>query len=87
MTQEQYERAIQINGRLNDLEMVKCEIDRRNASLVYAYQQMCEYSIETQICREVVMAKLHDILNRHDKMIREEIDEEMRALEKEIESL
>lgn len=85
MTEEQFKRACQINNRLIDLNSVKEEI--RNTEL-----HRLSYSYRTcngdyNLCPEYKMRPIAEILDKHDKMIREEIDEEIRKLQEEIKSL
>lgn len=81
MTQEQYNRAVEINNRLEELTMVKDEIgSTSNHFLSYCNSDYTP-------CAEWKMRDISDILDRHDKMIREEIDSEIEKLKKEIEEL
>lgn len=82
MTQEQYEKAVAINTRLIELRKVKDEIkDTSKHILTY-----CEQDGYKPCCRWT-MEYIGDIFNRHDKMIREEIDAEIEKLKKEIKEL
>ena len=73
MTQKQYKRAVEIYESLNNLEDVKKEIgDKEEHRLYYAYK---------------VLRKIGVILDKHDLMIRQEIDDEIEKLKKEIETL
>lgn len=82
MTQEQYNRAVWINDRLNELEEVKKEINGTSKHLV-TYCKQDDY----RPCYMFTMKYISDILDRHDKMIRDEIDNEIEKLKKEIEKL
>lgn len=80
MTTEQYTRAIQISERLKDLEKVKKAIPNTcNNHLTYERDGEAQPSW--------VINPIRNILDRHDKMIREEINQEIEALTKEIEVL
>ncbi len=82
MTQEQYNRAVWISERLKELEEVKKEInDPSKHFLTYCEQD------KYKPCYRFTMENISDILDRHDKMIREEIDAEIEKLKKEIEEL
>lgn len=72
MTQEQYNRAVEISKRLEKLGNVKKELGK---GILY------------QLSFSTKMYHISDILDRHDKMIREEIDAEIEELKKEIEEL
>lgn len=83
MTQEQYKRAVEIGNRLEELKIAKSEIFNDEAFLYYGHKD--DYNIAP--CSERPMNYIRDILDRHDKMIREEIDNEIEKLKKEIEKL
>lgn len=85
MTQEQYNRAVDISERLKELESVKKEIQGISTHRL-------SYLHETSVgnynqCNKYYMSKIGTILYRHDMMIREEIDAEIEKLQKEIEEL
>lgn len=82
MTQEQYDRAVTIGERLKELNEVKKEINDSSKHLI----TYCE-SDKYKPCYRCTMKHISDILDRHDKMIRAEIDEEIEKLKKEIEAL
>lgn len=82
MTQEQYNRAVWISERLKELEEVKKEINDTSKHLV-TYCEQDNY----KPCYRFTMKYISGILDRHDKMIREEIDAEIEKLKKEIEKL
>ncbi len=77
MTQEQCNRAVQISKHLKNLERISRRLKSDMVSLDYIY-----YSGES-----LTNGAITDILDRHDKMIREEIDAEIEKLKKEIETL
>lgn len=82
MTQEQYNRVIEINSRLSLLDSVKTELNKPDIRLDYVrklIQVGCDISVTD--------GDISDILDRHDKMIREEIDAEIEKLKEEIETL
>lgn len=85
MTQEQYERAVAINKRLQDLEKVKDEI-KGTASKRLTYSKEST-SGDWKECWPNTMQLIGEILDKHDLMIREEIDSEIENLKKEIEAL
>lgn len=87
MDKEKYNRAIEINNRLNELQRVKEEVkDTRTHYLTYA-RKGDTFSDHDSLCRHYIMEYISDILDKHDKMIRQEIDDEIAALNKEIEEL
>ena len=75
MTREQYTKAIAINERLEALYSAKRELEDY-------------YSLNFCNSREIkTIDSIRGILNRHDKMIRQEIDDEIIRLKHEIEEL
>ena len=84
MTDEQYKRAVQIHERLEKLQKVKKEIeDTAEHRLWYAYKGSSDWRLTT----EWVMRYISELLDKHDTMIRAEIEEEIRNLLNEIETL
>lgn len=86
MTTEQYTRAIEISERIKELEQVKKGISSTiNNRLTYEYKEYGEFEAQAHPSWE--LNPIRKILDRYDKMIREEIDKEINALTKEIETL
>lgn len=84
MTEEQFHRAVRINDRLEELARVKKEIDDTSKHrLWYAYKGCDDYRLTS----EWVMKYISDLLDKHDLMIRQEIDNEIEQLKAEIETL
>lgn len=89
MTQEQFKTAIRLHNRITELEEAKKEIeDTDKHRLWYAerYDPMTG-TTKWETVSEYSMASISKILDRHDKMIREEIDEEIRNIKIQIEAL
>ena len=84
MTTEQYTRAIQISERLKDLEQVKKAISSTTRNRL-TYEKEGDRGYDSH--PSWAIKPIGNILDRHDKMIREEIDQEIEALTKEIEAL
>lgn len=85
MTEEQFNRAVQIHNRINALESVRKEIqDSKEHKLSYAYQNC---NRDWNLCAAWSMRPIGDILDCHDKMIRQEIDEEIQKLKDEIKTI
>ena len=83
MTQEQYTRAIQINNRIKELQETLDHIkDTKKHRLWYAYK-----GDDWKLTAQWAMWNISDILDKHDLMIRQEIEEEIEKLKKEIETL
>ena len=84
MTDEQYKRAVQIHERLNELQKVKKEIENTaKHRLWYAEKGSSDWRLTT----EWVMRYISKLLDKHDTMIRAEIEEEISSLLNEIEML
>lgn len=87
MTEEQYKRAMQINRRITDLNETLDQIKRTsNHRLWYAYNSG-EFGSEWRLTPEWAMRRISDILDKHDLMIRQEIEEEIKKLKEEIKEL
>lgn len=87
MDKETYNRAVVISNRLSQPQKVKDEIQNTsNHYLTYA-EKGCAFSDLDSLCIDYIMKYISDILDKHDKMIREEIDDEIASLNKEIEEL
>lgn len=86
MTEEQYIRAVQINNRIETLNNVKKEIEgTRDHRLWYAEKSLS--SSDFRLCSEYRMRDISDILDKHDLMIRQEIDDKIEQLKAEIKEL
>ena len=84
MTQEKFEHIIKIHYRLDELKAIKDEIKSEvNHKLAYLSTSKSSHTIVSEWKQRVI----GDLLDKHDKMIREEIDQEIDRLNKEIESL
>lgn len=87
MTDKQYTRAVQISKRIETLEEVKDGIkDKSKHRLWYAYNSG-EYGSDWSLTGEWAMRQIGEILDKHDLMIRQEIDDEIERLKREIETL
>lgn len=85
MTKEQFKRACEIKDRLNNLNEIKREVfGAIEPRLSYAYKNSIS---DNAAHSRFAMRHIAKILDKHDKMIREEIDEEIRKLEEEIKIL
>lgn len=87
MNKETYNRAVAINNRLSQLQKVKEELkNTRKCYLTYAIKAD-SLGDRDSLCTDWRMKYIGDILDKHDKMIRHEIDDEIASLNKEIEEL
>jgi hypothetical protein len=78
MTQETFDKAIELYKRLNDLHSAREMLKNCECHLIYKEQG------DSTI---FVIPAIQDITQRHDKMIRQEIDDEIQRINKEIEQL
>lgn len=85
MTEQQYNRACQIYDRLSELADVKGSIEGTSTHRLYfAYK---DSGGDFRCCPDWAMRYISEILDKHDKMIRQEIEDEIESLKKEIEKL
>ena len=88
MTQEQYQRALKINHELNGLKNALEEVKYGKHRLAYQTYHSDTYSSSRwDLWTEWKMDGIRKILDKHDKMIRQEIEEQIENLKKEIEEL
>lgn len=90
MTQEQYDTAIKIERRLKELYRAKKEIEgttRHRLSYIKSNKDRGFGCPDWSVCDVGYLAVIGPIFDKHDEMIRKEIDEEIEALKKEIETL
>lgn len=89
MTEKQFNEALRINERMKDFVKLKGSLNPFNSldKVKLSYTAKCKYGGEEheRIIDESYI--ISDILSRHDKQIRQEIDEEIAKLKKEIEAL
>lgn len=81
MEKEKFERAIAINNRLKELEEVKREIA---STTKFRLNYVDE---DNKGCAEWRMRAIADLFDKHDVMIRAEIQQEIDSLHAEIEIL
>lgn len=81
MEKEKFERVIEINERLKDLHDILGEISPCKAHRLNYVNE------DNQGCAEWRMKHIGDLLDKHDKIIRAEIQEEIDNLHAEIETL
>lgn len=84
MTPKLYERVVEIYERIEALEETKKHIaDKSKHRLYFAYKCVDEF----RCCADWSMLPIADLLDKHDRMIRQEIDDEIERLNKEIAEL
>lgn len=86
MTKEQYQRALQIGERLENLARVKKEIDDITKHRLW-YAEKSSSGSDYRLTSEWVMRYISELLDKHDTEIRQEIDEEIKRLKEEIKML
>lgn len=87
MTQEQYNKAIEISEKIKCLEEVQKEINYPNYDhkLAYTERSQTGHNNDWRPCR--YMDSIGDILDKCDKMIRQEIKDRIEEFKKQIEEL
>lgn len=81
MEKEKFERAIAINNRLKDLDDVLAAISPK------ASYRLSYIDKNNKGCAEWKMRIIGNLLDKHDEMIRAEIQKEIDSLHAEIETL
>lgn len=81
MEKETFQRVIEINQRLKDLDDVLKEISPSQA------HRLSYVDKDNKGCTEWRMKRISDLLDKYDVMIREEIRQEIDKLHAEIETL
>lgn len=79
MTKEQLKKGIDLQKQIDAMQLIKEKIEKYNFFVTYMKDNTSISSYEQSI--------LQDILEKHDKMIREDMDKEIERLNKEIEAL
>lgn len=91
MTQEQFDKAVELNSKLNLVYSVKKEIEgtvTHRLSYIKRNPRESECYNSGWVMNSVNTLKaIGDILDRHDIMIRQEIDDEINKIKQEIEEL
>ena len=86
MTKEEFEKICAIQRRLVALQNVKEDI-RGERTMRLTFERHYSLMDEWRQCDYTNLRPIDDILKKHASMIRQEIDEEICLLEKEIEKL
>lgn len=85
MTDEQYRKAIDIHEDISDLSLFKESLEGNKTNRL---SYVCyDYENDWTLAEGSRGAVIQEILCKHDKMIRAEIDEEIERLTKEIEKI
>jgi hypothetical protein len=85
MTEEKFNRAIELNAKLDSIDAAKEAIKGTlNKRLSYITQ---DSHGDWRPVSNYAMKGIGDILDRHDVLIRQEIDDEIQKINKEIELL
>ena len=85
MTEQQYNRAVAISNRLDALYDTKKKIENTSTHRLY-FAYKCSDG-DYRCCPDWAMRPIAELLDKHDLMIRQEIEEEIERLKKEIEEL
>ena len=87
MTEEQLNDALRIKNHITQLEDVKVEIAGMSSHRLSYIQKGSSFDSDWRVVPIHRMSVLSNNLDRHDMQIRQEIDEEIERLKKEIEML
>lgn len=91
MTEEQFNKAIELDDKLNGLYRVKKEIEgtvrHRLSYIEKRDRQLGDTGGDWNMCRVSVLEIIGHILDRHDEQIRQEIEDEINQIKREIENL
>ena len=89
MTEQQFKKAKELHERLEQLEEVNKEIrnDDDYKSILSYISLGGDYCSEWEFVNNEIMNYIRGILDWHDQQIRQEIDDEIEKLKKEIEAL
>lgn len=91
MTKEQFNKAIELDDKLNRLYSAKKEIEgttkHRLSYIEKRDRELGEFGGDWNICRVSTLEIIGHILDRHDKQIRQEIEDEISQIKQEIEKL
>lgn len=87
MTKEQYKKAIEISEKIKCLEEVQKEIEYPNYDyrLTYTERSQIGFNNDWKLCGNIGF--ISDILDRHDKIIRQEIKDRIEEFNKQIEEI
>lgn len=82
MTEEQFKKVCELNAKLESFHDIKREVfGAKEARLSYVYSNAVS---DNAVHSKFALKAIAQIINRHDKMIREEVDKEIRKLQEEI---
>lgn len=87
MTEQQFNEAVRINRRIEELEKVKKKISSLPSTQLSYIQKGDSICDDWKILGDWITRPISDILDRHDVQIRQEIDDEIAKLKREIEIL
>ena len=91
MTQEQFDRVCEIVREIDFLESAKKEISKKEAeSLLYGQDislRFCRWDGYYDKCEVMNIKAISSILRRHEELIRQEIEDRINELKKEIEEV
>ena len=89
MTEKQFNEALRINERMKDFVKLKDSLNPFNSLDKVKLSYIEKYKYGGKEYERIIDGTyiISDILSRHDKQIRQEIDEEIAKLKREIEAL
>ena len=82
MTEEQYQKVISLDKRLNELKGVHRILDNNNTHL--SYYEKGYYGHQDQLCDIKELSPIKDILAKYENIIRLEVKGEIENIKKQI---
>lgn len=82
MTEEQYQKVISLDKRLNELKEVHRILDSIDTHLSYYEKGYCGH--QDQLCNIKELSPIKDILNKYENIIRLEVKGEIENIKKQI---
>lgn len=87
MDKETYNKVIEIDNRLKALKRVQEEIGRSTEHYLSYMNKGRRFGESDSPCRDYILNSIGEILDKHDLQIRQEVEDEIARLGKEIEEL
>lgn len=87
MTREQYNKAIEISEKIKYLEEAEKQINYPGYDYRLSYIEHSQSSYDNEWNPCIYMSHIQDILDKHDVIIRQEINDRIKELNKQIEEL
>ena len=87
MKEETFKKAVQISQRIDELERFRNDLKPSSQYRLWYAHNSGEFGSEWRLTAKWRMEIISAILDKHDELIRQEVDDEIERLKKEIEAL